>query len=135
MGKVRDVFVDDRERKARFLLVGHGGFLEIDENKSFIPVRPAISRTTSDDVYINDTRDHVARRRYDPGLVSVPSHQSSIYDYYGAPAASELRLHIGFNCMQVGWAGRLGGNDPLDARGTPCGSQLGRRGDEVRDDR
>jgi sporulation protein YlmC with PRC-barrel domain len=27
VGKVHDVFVDDRERKARSLLVEHGGFL------------------------------------------------------------------------------------------------------------
>ena len=59
VGKVHDVFVDDRQRKARLLLVEHGGFLGIDEKKSFIPV-DAISLTTSDDVYINDTRDHVA---------------------------------------------------------------------------
>ena len=70
VGKVHDVFVDDRERKARFLLVEHGGFLGIDEKQSFIPV-DAISRTTSDDVYINDTRDHVAEAPgYDPGLVN-----------------------------------------------------------------
>src|SRR5260370_16659735 len=59
VGKVHDVFVDDRERKARFLLVEHGGFLGIDERKSFIPV-DAISRSTSDHVYIHDTPHHLA---------------------------------------------------------------------------
>jgi sporulation protein YlmC with PRC-barrel domain len=67
VGKVHDVFVDDRQRKARLLLVEHGGFLGIDEKKSFIPV-DAISLTTSDDVYINDTRDHVAEA---PGVTRV----------------------------------------------------------------
>ncbi|MEO8748786.1 MAG: PRC-barrel domain-containing protein [Allobranchiibius sp.] len=82
IGKVHDVFVDDRERKARFLLVEHGGFLGMGEKKSFIPV-DAISRTTSDDVYIRDTGDHIAEAPgYDPGLVNDRSYQSSMYDYY-----------------------------------------------------
>jgi len=69
--------------QGRFLLVEHGGFLGIDEKKSFIPV-DAISRTASDDVYINDTRDPVAEAPgYDPGLVNDRSLQSSIYFYYG----------------------------------------------------
>ena len=34
VGKVHDVFVDGRERKARFLLVEHGGFVGIGEKKS-----------------------------------------------------------------------------------------------------
>ena len=96
--KVRDVFVDDRERKARFLLVEHRGFLGIDEKKSFIPV-DAISRTTSDDVYFNDTRDHRAEAPgYDPGLVNDRSYQSSIYVYYGcAPYWSAGYAYPGFN--------------------------------------
>jgi hypothetical protein len=81
-GKVQDVFVDHRERKARFLLVEHGGFLGIGEKKSFIPV-DAITRTTSDDVYINDTRDHLAEAPgYEPDLVNDCSYQTSIYVYY-----------------------------------------------------
>ena len=80
---MHDVFVDHREHTARFLLVEHGGFLGIDEKKSVIPV-DAITRTTSDDVYINDTRDHVAEAPgYDPDLVNDRSYQSSIYAYPG----------------------------------------------------
>ena len=71
------MFVDDRERKARFSCSSNaGGVLGIDEKKSFIPV-DAISRTTSDDVYINETRDHVAEAPgYDPGLVNDRGYQS-----------------------------------------------------------
>jgi sporulation protein YlmC with PRC-barrel domain len=51
VGKVQDVFVDDRERKARFLLVEHGGFLGIGEKKSTLattsPRRPAMTRNWS----------------------------------------------------------------------------------------
>ena len=98
VGKVHDVFVDHRERKARFLLVEHGGFLGIGEKKSFIPV-DAISLTTSDDVYINDTRDHLAEAPgYELDLVNDRSYQSSIYVYYGcAPYWSAGYAYPGFN--------------------------------------
>lgn len=83
IGQVHDVFVEHHEHKARFLLVDHGGFLGIDKKKSFIPV-DAITRTTSDDVYINDIGDHIAEAPgYDPDLVNDRSYQSSIYSYYG----------------------------------------------------
>lgn len=98
VGEVHDVFVDHRERKARFLLVEHGGFLGIGEKKSFIPI-DAISRTTSDDVYINNTADHVALAPgYDPDLVNDRNYQSSIYGYYGcAPYWSAGYAYPGFN--------------------------------------
>lgn len=98
VGKVQDVFVDDSERKARFLLVEHGGFLGIGEKKSFLPV-DAITWTTSDDVSINDTRDHIAEAPgYDPELVNDSGYQSSIYGYYGcAPYWSAGYAYPGFN--------------------------------------
>ena len=97
-GKVHDVFVDGRERKARFLLVEHGGFVGIGEKKSVIPV-DAITRTTSDDVYINDTYEHIAEAPgYDPDLVNDRDYQSSIYGYYGyAPYWSAGYAYPGFN--------------------------------------
>jgi sporulation protein YlmC with PRC-barrel domain len=98
VGKVHDVFVDHRERKVRFLLVEHGGFLGIGERKSFIPV-DAITRTTSDDVYINDTRDHLAEAPgYDPDLVNDRAYQTSIYGYYRcAPNWSAGYVYPDFN--------------------------------------
>jgi sporulation protein YlmC with PRC-barrel domain len=98
VGKVQAVFVDDRERKVRFVLVEHGGFLGIDEKRAFIPV-DAIIRTTSDDVYINDTRDHVAEAPgYDPDLVNDRTYHSSVYSYYGcAPYWSAGYTYPGFN--------------------------------------
>lgn len=83
VGKVHDVFVDDREHKARFLLVERGGVLAIGEKKPLIPV-DAISRTTSDDVYLNDTREHIiGGPNNDQNLVNDRTYQSSIYGYYG----------------------------------------------------
>ena len=97
-GKVHDVFVDDHERRPRFLLVNHGGFLGIGEKKSFIPV-DAIRVTTSDDVYINDTHDHIAGApAYDPDLINDRAYQSSIYSYDGyAPYWSAGYTYPGFN--------------------------------------
>ena len=98
VGKVHDLLVDDRERKVRFLLVEHGGFLGIDEKKSFIPV-DAITLTSLDAVFINDTRDHVAEAPgYDPDLVNDRTYHSSIYGYYGyAPYWSAGYTYPGFN--------------------------------------
>jgi PRC-barrel domain len=48
---VEDLLIDDRERKVRFLLVEHGGFLGLGETKSFIPVN-AITRITDTHVHI-----------------------------------------------------------------------------------
>lgn len=84
VGKVHDLLIDDRERKVRFLLVEHGGFLGFGEKKSFIPV-DAITRITDDgDVFINHTRDHVAAAPgYDPDLINDRTYHGSIYGHYG----------------------------------------------------
>lgn len=97
-GRVHDVFVDDRERKARFLLVDHGGFFGVGEEKSFIPV-DVIARTTSDDVCLEDSADHIAGApSYDPHLVSDRDYQGSICSYYGCtPYWSANYVYPGFN--------------------------------------
>ncbi len=59
LGKVHDLFIDDQERKVRFLLVKHGGFLGLGQTQSFIPV-DAITKITAGDVLISHTREHVA---------------------------------------------------------------------------
>lgn len=85
-GRLHDVFIDEREHKPRFLLVDHDGFLGIGEKKSFIPVN-AIWATTSDDVFLKDTHDHIAGAPgYEPDLINDHSYQSRIYAYYGYAA-------------------------------------------------
>jgi sporulation protein YlmC with PRC-barrel domain len=82
-GNVHDVFVDDRVRRARFLLVDHDGLLGIGEKKSVIPV-DAIRATTSNEVFINDTCDHISLAPADdPDLINDRSYQISIYGCYG----------------------------------------------------
>lgn len=83
VGTVHDLLIDDRERKVRFLLVEHGGFLGVGETKTFIPI-DAITRITDKDVYINHSSEHIARApRYDPKLIDDPAYYGRIYDYWG----------------------------------------------------
>lgn len=82
-GRVHDVFVDDRERKPRFLLVAHGGLLGIGDKKSFIPV-DVIEATTSDDVFVDDAHDHICGApAYEEELVNDRDYQSRVCAYYG----------------------------------------------------
>lgn len=83
IGKVHDLLIDDEERKVRFLLVEHGGFLGFGETKSFIPV-DAITKISEHEVAINHSREHVAAAPpYDPELIANPKFHSSIYGHYG----------------------------------------------------
>ena len=83
IGKVADLLVDDREEKVRFLLVEHGGFLGFGQTKSLIPV-DAITKITDDDVYVDQTREHIAAAPgYAPDLVDDRPYHASIYGYYG----------------------------------------------------
>ncbi|MDT0263621.1 PRC-barrel domain-containing protein [Jatrophihabitans lederbergiae] len=82
VGKVHDLLIDDSEGKVRFMLIEHGGFLGIGEIKSFIPV-DAITRITEDDVFINQTRDHVAAAPgYEPALINERAYHEDIYNHY-----------------------------------------------------
>ncbi len=83
LGKVRELLIDDREQKVRFLLVEHGGFLGFGETMSFIPVDD-ISEITDKVVSINHTREHVAAAPpYDPELIDDRSYHGNVYGHYG----------------------------------------------------
>ncbi|WP_432133750.1 MULTISPECIES: PRC-barrel domain-containing protein [unclassified Streptomyces] len=83
LGKVGDLLVDEEERKVRFLLVEHGGFLGIGEKKSYIPV-DAVADVTEDRVRIDRTRDQVADApAYDPDLVDHDEFYDRVYQHYG----------------------------------------------------
>ncbi|MFE5603385.1 PRC-barrel domain-containing protein [Streptomyces coelicoflavus] len=83
IGKVEDLLVDEPERKVRFLLVAHGGFLGFGETKSFIPVE-AVSHITDDQVFIDQFRERVSKAPvYDPDLTDEPQYYSNVYGYYG----------------------------------------------------
>ncbi|MFB7085870.1 PRC-barrel domain-containing protein [Streptomyces sp. NPDC056296] len=79
IGTVDDLLIDEPERKARFLLVAHGGFLGFGETKSFIPVE-AVTHITDDQVFIDQSRERVAQApAYDPDLTDEPDYYSNVY--------------------------------------------------------
>src|SRR5262245_50306871 len=84
VGSVNDLFIDEHERKVRFLEVSSGGFLGLGATKFLLPVE-AITRIGVDEVYINQSRERVAGApQYDPTLVE-DRYVSDVYSHYGYP--------------------------------------------------
>jgi CBS domain-containing protein len=84
LGTVNDLFIDERERKVRFLEISSGGFLGLGTTEVLLPVE-AISRLSVDLVHINQSRERVAGApRYDPALVEE-RYVSDVYSHYGYP--------------------------------------------------
>jgi CBS domain-containing protein/sporulation protein YlmC with PRC-barrel domain len=82
LGTVNDLFIDEAERKVRFLEVSSGGFLGLGATKFLLPV-DAITRITADVVYINQSRERVAGApQYDPNLVEE-RYARDVYGHYG----------------------------------------------------
>lgn len=82
VGQVDDLFIDDAEKKIRFMLVSAGGFLKMGADHFLVPI-DAIERIDDKHVYLRNSRDHVsAAPRYDPDLVN-DQYYSDIYGYYG----------------------------------------------------
>lgn len=85
IGKVADLLVDDQEKKVRFLLVEHGGFLGFGDTKTLIPV-DAVAKITEHEVGIDQSRERVAGAPgYDPALIDDRPYHASIYNHYGYP--------------------------------------------------
>jgi sporulation protein YlmC with PRC-barrel domain len=82
IGHVSALFIDQNERKIRFLQVSAGGFLKVGEQQFLVPAED-ITRTTEDAVYINHTHDHVAQSPpYDPSRRDN-DYWNHYYGYYG----------------------------------------------------
>jgi sporulation protein YlmC with PRC-barrel domain len=82
IGHVDDLFIDEIEKKVRFVQVAAGGFLGLGETKFLVPV-DVISRIDEDGVHIDRDRQHVASSPpYDPKLVDKP-YLDDLYRYYG----------------------------------------------------
>ena len=83
IGSVEDLYVDEQERKVRFMDVGAGGFLGIGEKHFMIPVE-ALREVNEDRVMVDQSREKVAGSPpFDPDVVPRPSYQREVYDYYG----------------------------------------------------
>ncbi|MFN0156140.1 MAG: PRC-barrel domain-containing protein [Gaiella sp.] len=82
IGKVTDLYIDEEERRARFLEVESGGFLGIGGESRLIPV-DAVTGVDEDTVRIGATRQRVhASPRYDPELAEQAEYWEGAYGYY-----------------------------------------------------
>ncbi len=83
IGKVADLIVDDQDKKVRFLLVDHGGFLGFGGTHTMIPV-DAVSDVTHDEVVIDQSCDRIASAPgYAPDLIDDRPYQAQLYSHYG----------------------------------------------------
>lgn len=85
IGTVEHLYVDEEERKVRFLDVGAGGFLGLGEKDFLIPAE-AVKEINKDGVVVDQSREKVAESPpLDTSVVPQPPYQRDIYDYYGYP--------------------------------------------------
>jgi sporulation protein YlmC with PRC-barrel domain len=83
VGSVEDLYVDEEERKVRFLDVAAGGFFGLGEKRFLIPVE-VVREVNEGGVVVNQGREKVAGSPpFDTGVVPQPSYQREVYDYYG----------------------------------------------------
>lgn len=83
IGTVKDLMIDESEKKVRLLEIAHGGFLGLGESRILIPV-DAITRIDNDVVHVNQTREHIGSApNYDPELVVENEYYNRLYDHYG----------------------------------------------------
>ncbi|HZY09891.1 MAG TPA: PRC-barrel domain-containing protein [Bacteroidota bacterium] len=82
IGTIDALYIDDKERKVRFIRVASGGILGIGKTTFLIPAA-AIVKTTGEAVHIDLTRTRVAKAPiFDPDLVEENELQN-LYRHYG----------------------------------------------------
>lgn len=85
IGKVKDLLIDEDEKRVRFIEVASGGFLGIGQDTVLIPVDAIIS-IADDEVRIDQSRHSVAGSPgYDPDLMRERDSYSEYLTYYGYP--------------------------------------------------
>lgn len=83
IGRISDLLIDSRDKKVRFLLVDHGGFLGFGEKRSLIPAE-TITKITEHDVLIDQSRERVASAPgYEPHFIDNRDHHTGTYEHYG----------------------------------------------------
>lgn len=83
IGRVHDLFIDEEEKKARFLQVASGGVLGIGAQHFLVPVE-AVAQ-------VEDERVHISRNRarlhdvpaYDPELADHSDYYANVYGWWG----------------------------------------------------
>lgn len=86
IGSVKDLYVDEAERKVRFLNISGGGFLGIGEKQLMLPVE-AVTDVGEDRVTIEQGKKTVMDSPpFDTDLVHpATDYQREVYGYYGYP--------------------------------------------------
>jgi sporulation protein YlmC with PRC-barrel domain len=81
VGEVREIVVDEEQRRARLLVVGSGGILGLGECRRLVPVDDV--ERVGDDVRLRATHDEVrGSSPYDPALADAPDY-AGVYGYFG----------------------------------------------------
>jgi sporulation protein YlmC with PRC-barrel domain len=83
IGTVDGLYVDEEERKVRFLDVAAGGFLGLGEKHFLVPAE-AVREVNEDGVVVDHSREKVAGSPpFDTSVVPQAPYQRGIYGYYG----------------------------------------------------
>lgn len=83
IGHVDDLFIDEEEKKVRFLRVASGGVLGIGAQHFLVPVE-AVARVEDDNVHISRNRDRLRDvPTYDPELSDNADYYASLYGWWG----------------------------------------------------
>ena len=83
IGTVGGLYVDEEERKVRFLDVVAGGFLGLGKKNLLIPVE-ALTEVDKDGVVVDQSREKVAGSPlFDTDVVPRAPYQRELYHYYG----------------------------------------------------
>jgi hypothetical protein len=85
IGYVRDLLIDEVDKKLRFLAVTVGRHLGIHEKHFLIPIE-AVERVSEGFVTIDQSREKVqGAPELDPKILLQPDLRREVYGYYGYP--------------------------------------------------
>lgn len=85
IGTVGDVYVDQAERKMRFLDVAAGGFLGLGERHFLIPI-DVVGEISEDRVRLNQSQDKVVSSpESDPDATPGSQRQREVHEHYDLP--------------------------------------------------
>jgi sporulation protein YlmC with PRC-barrel domain len=83
IGTVDDLFIDEDEKKVRFLRIGSGGFLGIGKEHFLVPV-DAVEAVQPDAVRINQERARMTDvPGYDPDVTYDDTYYQGVYGWWG----------------------------------------------------
>jgi sporulation protein YlmC with PRC-barrel domain len=84
LGSVTGLFIDEQERRVRFLEVKGGGILGLGDEVTLVPVE-AVRAIHEDRIQLDHPSSRIAGApRYDPRLTEQPN-WAEVYGYYGYP--------------------------------------------------